>query len=175
VRRRPLLVVQGLDHPAPSSTSSPVPRRFDPRAHLNCSGAEGSRTLDLLNAMHLTPCPGRPRASASVRHTTSFVPVVRTVANVRGSRVSHNSAAHIRHAEGHSLSIPMLRVLLDPARCGTTFAVGCPRVPALWRADAADREHRGPDRHPQDSHPPRAPDRHPATSAAAARPARRLT
>ena len=60
------------------------------------SGAEGSRTLDLLNAMHLTACPGRPRASASVHDTRSFVPIVRTVANVHGSSDGHTTAIRRR-------------------------------------------------------------------------------
>ena len=56
------------------------------------SGAEGSRTLDLLNAMHLIACPGRPRASASVHYTRRSASSVWSVANVHGYSDSHTSA-----------------------------------------------------------------------------------
>src|SRR5580765_5102426 len=56
------------------------------------SGAEGSRTLDLLNAMHLPACPGRPRTSASVPETSTCRSVPRTVATVRDPSDSHPTA-----------------------------------------------------------------------------------
>src|SRR2546428_11048779 len=69
-----------LPRPTPSTARQSLRRQ---------SGAEGSRTLDLLNAMHLTRYPDRPRACASVHHTNDFPSSMWTVAHVHGSSDSH--------------------------------------------------------------------------------------
>src|SRR5262245_52347630 len=45
-------------------------------------------------------------------------------------------------------------------------------LPAVWRPHTCGRYHRGPRRHPEDSHAPRAPDRGVSAPAAAVRPVR---
>src|SRR5690242_4985375 len=126
-------------------------------------GADRSRTGDLLNAMRLPACPGRPRTSTSVHHTGLSAPVARTVANVHGSSDSHTSATPPATAVKMKRSHPNADFGRgpEPSSLGNTFRGGAPRLPAVWRADSSNRNHRGPGRHPEDSDAPRAPDRLP--------------
>src|SRR5436309_8515967 len=88
--------------------------------------------------MHLTACPGRPRAAASVRQTGSAAALPRTVANVHGSSDSHTTAIRSR---------PFLAPPIG--RAGTMYPLRQRRrsphyaLRRLRRAGGGIRRHRG--------------------------------
>jgi hypothetical protein len=119
--------------------------------------------------------PGAPRAAGGVEasgavHLDPVVPIGKR----QSEPASFTPAANPEAATTAAVEVPpppAPRKWSWPDLMRHTFAVDV-GLPPLWRPQARGGHHRGPPRHPEDSHPPRAPDRGVGAPAAAVRPVR---
>jgi hypothetical protein len=139
-------------------------------------------------------CPPRPRRGGRVRHGRVARPAERAVVRRRAGGERRGASrprphdrgrprrASVIYAGGESRPGHHRERGAAPTSGGTKVVVagadaarvrgGRVGLYSVWRPHARGGYHRGPRRHPEDSHPPRAPDRGVGAPAAAVRPVR---